>query len=173
LLFEDPRDAAVAICPLTHFNTATSFYHYDSPSLQTWQWGPSGELTSLPPGFTHRTLLVLGPQGFTDAWERMGAALKAMSPEAAAARLKAQAADLNLNHLSYYTDAGTVFTTGDAGGEADLENVIATADLPFGLVQLDDWSHATNVSHPVDCGCLQNWTANLQQFPSGWPDFAK
>ena len=51
LLFEDPRDAAVAICPLTHFHTATSFY--DS-SLQKWQWGPSGELTSLPPGFTHR-----------------------------------------------------------------------------------------------------------------------
>ena len=54
---------------------------------------------------------MLGPQGFTDAWERMGAALMSVSAAAAAARVTAQAADLNLNRLSYYTDAGTVFTT--------------------------------------------------------------
>ena len=55
---------------------------------------------------------MLGPEGFTDAWERMGAAVKAMFPGAAAARAKAQAADLNLNVLSYYTDAGDEFTSG-------------------------------------------------------------
>jgi hypothetical protein len=173
LLFEDPRKVAVAICPLTHSHTATNFFHFESPALQKWQWGPSGELSSLPKGFTHRTLVVLGPHGFTDAWERMGAALQAMSPLASAARLKAQAADLNLNQLSYYTDAGTVFTNGDTLGEADLVKTIASADLPFGMVQLDDWSHATNDSHPVDCGCLENWTGNPQQFPRGWLDFAQ
>ena len=64
--------------------------------------------------------------------------------------------------------------SGDPSGESDLAQTIATAGLPFGLVQLDDWSHATNDSHPpVNCGCLQNWTANPRQFPRGWPAFAK
>ena len=33
----------------------------------------------------------------------------------------------------------------DAAG--DLERVIARAGVPFGLVQLDDWSHATDRAH--------------------------
>lgn len=159
VLFDDPRNAAVAICPLTHFHTAVS--HLDG-AKSAWRWGPSGELTSLPPGFTHRTLLVLGPQGVTDAFERMGKALQALHPAAAAARRDSQAKDLNLNVLSYYTDAGDEFLNGMPA--AQLAEVIHDAHAPFGLVQLDDWFHATNTSHPDNCGCLENWTGNPRWF---------
>ena len=166
VLYEDPRKAAVALCPLTHFSAAVSHLGTDD----TWRWGPSAEITSLPAGFTHRTLLVLGPQGATDAWERMGATLKALHPKATTARVAAQAADLNVNVLSYYTDAGDEYGAGLAAEK--LAHVITSAKLPFGLVQLDDWSHATNRSHPVNCGCLENWTADPQFFgDSGWPGF--
>eukprot|EP01043_Picozoa_sp_COSAG02_P056001 COSAG02_NODE_6577_length_3484_cov_1.829542_3_plen_511_part_00 len=166
VIFADPRDQAVAICPLTHFSAAVS--HLDA---DTWRWGPSAEIESLPPGFTHRTLLVLGPEGATDAWERMGAALQAMHPDATAGRAEAQARDLNINVLSYYTDAGDEY--GDGLAAEKLAEVIATSQLPFGLVQLDDWSHATNRSHPVNCGCLESWTANPQFFgDAGWVGFA-
>eukprot|EP01043_Picozoa_sp_COSAG02_P039416 COSAG02_NODE_3110_length_7343_cov_14.255936_3_plen_491_part_00 len=157
VLFEDPRNAAVAICPLTHFHTAIS--HHDGA---VWSWGPSGELTSLPAGFTHRTLLVLGPEGVTDAFERMGKALQALHPGATAARRDSQAKDLNLNVLSYYTDAGDEYLNGAPA--AQLAEVIHDAHAPFGLVQLDDWFHATNTSHPDNCGCLENWTGNPRWF---------
>ena len=159
VLFEDPREAAVAICPLTHFHTAVS--HLDE-AASVWRWGPSGELQSLPTGFTHRTLLVLGPEGVTDAFERMGKALQALHPVATAARRDSQANDLNLNVLSYYTDAGDEYLNGAPA--AQLADVIHDAHAPFGLVQLDDWFHATNTSHPDNCGCLENWTGNPRWF---------
>ena len=41
------------------------------------------------------------------------------------------------------------------------------------LVQLDDWSHSTNRTHPDNCGCLQNWTGDELFFgATGWPGFA-
>jgi hypothetical protein len=96
----------------------------------------------------------------------MGQAIKDMEPAATAARVAVQAVDLNVNTLSYYTDAGTEYTTG--ASTDTLKQTLAAADLPFRLIQLDDWSHATNASHPVDCGCLEKWTANLDFFPQGW-----
>ena len=102
----------------------------------------------------------------------MGKALQSLHPAATAARLTTQAADLNINTLSYYTDAGDEFLNG-----ADshlIADVIKSGDVPYGLVQLDDWSHATNASHPVNCGCLQNWTDNPSWFgEGGWLGFAK
>eukprot|EP01051_Picozoa_sp_SAG22_P009243 SAG22_NODE_757_length_7441_cov_29.224326_2_plen_108_part_00 len=49
-----------------------------SPPRPSWGWGPSGELTSLPANFSHRTLVVFGSQGVTDAFERMGKVLQAL-----------------------------------------------------------------------------------------------
>ena len=167
VVYEDPQEVALAICPLTHFHAAVQ--HSDAGG---WRWGPSGELAALPAGFTHRTLLVLGPTGVTDAWDRMGAALRALHAEATEARRAVLEADLNVNVLSYYTDAGTAYMSGVAAD--NLAKVIAAADVPYGLVQLDDWAHATDSSHPVNCGCFLNWTAAPEWFGlGGWPGFAK
>eukprot|EP00039_Didymoeca_costata_P021206 m.343770 g.343770 ORF g.343770 m.343770 type:complete len:809 (+) comp23276_c0_seq1:128-2554(+) len=166
IVFEDPRDIALAICPLTNFHVATS--HLDT---KAWRWGPSGELLEFPAGFIHRTLIVLGDDGVTSAWAAMGHVFKTINAEATVKRLEVQKNDLNLQVLSYYTDAGDEFLNGVK--EAELINVIKTADMPFGLVQLDDWSHLANNSHPVNCGCLENWTANPAWFSDGWLQFSQ
>jgi hypothetical protein len=163
VLFSDPRAAAVAVCPLTHFAAAVS--HLNT-STQVWGWGPSGELKSLPSGFTQRTLVVLGENGVTDAWAAMAAVLRAMHPGVAEARAMAQAADLNLAALSYYTDAGTEFLNGVTTDV--LADTVNSAGVPFRLIQLDDWAHESTSS--VNCGCLSRWAGNPQWFgPRGWP----
>ena len=72
----------------------------------------------------------------------------------------AQAADPNVNLLSYYTDAGDAYMNGAKGRV--LAAAIAQPGLPYGLVQLDDWSHASTGG--PNCGCLSRWAANERYF---------
>ena len=169
VVYADPRAAAVAICPLTNFASAVNFVNASAGAAPiAWRWGPSGELTSLPPGFAHRTLLVLGPEGLTSAWQQMGAGLQLLNASAAAARRAVKDADLNLRALSYYTDAGTKYTSGATA--AELTKVIKAARAPFGLVQLDDWAHQSECR--VDCGGLSRWAGDTHWFPAGWAGFS-
>ena len=166
VLYEDPRLAALALSPLTNFAAAVSHFNASSGA---WRWGPSGEVAALPPGFAHRTLLVLGPEGLSSAWRQMGAALQQLNAAASEARRAAQDADPNLRVLSYYTDAGTEFT--DGATAAELFRVIEAArDVPFRLVQLDDWAHQSTCR--VDCGGLSRWAGDPSWFPQGWGGFS-
>ena len=169
VVYIDPRAAAVAICPLTNFAAAVSFFNTSAPDA--WRWGPSGKLTSLPPGFVHRTLVVLGPGGFSSAWEEMGAALQQLNASASGARGAVQDADPNLRVLSYYTDAGTMYTSG--APSAELVRVIkeAASEVPLGLVQLDDWAHQSTCS--INCNGLSRWAGDPQWFgDAGWRGFS-
>jgi len=166
VVYGDPRATAIAISPLTNFAAAVNFFNASAPSA--WRWGPSGELTALPPGFSHRTLVVLGAEGLSSAWQAMGAALQQMNASAAAARRAAQDADLNLRALSYYTDAGDMFYAGATADE--LARVVKAADAPFALVQLDDWAHQSTCR--VDCGGLSRWAGDEHFFPGDWANFS-
>ena len=102
VLYEDPRLAALALSPLTNFAAAVSYFNASSGA---WRWGPSGEVAALPPGFAHRTLLVLGPEGLSSAWQQMGAALQQLNAAASEARRAAQDADPNLRLAAHRTAA--------------------------------------------------------------------
>lgn len=124
VLYADPRQTAVAISPLTHVAAAVNHYIGTNQSTEggLWRWGPSGELNSLPAGFRHRTLLVLGAHGVTDAWSAMGGTLQALQPGVAEARRAVQERDPNVNLLSFYTDAGDAYMSG-ASAELLVQSV--------------------------------------------------
>jgi hypothetical protein len=58
----------VMVSPLANFTDAAHAAH-----AQMWRHGPNGRLTSLPPGYTHTTLLVAsasGPTATIGAWRK-------------------------------------------------------------------------------------------------------
>ena len=75
-------------------------------------WGPNGELSSgispdiatLPPGFEHRTLLVV-EKGINRAFETWGQALTALGGKTR----PANDADVSLNKIGYWTDNGAAY----------------------------------------------------------------
>jgi hypothetical protein len=185
-LFEDATAEVAILSPLDHFAASVNHAGADGGAtganawaaaakgeegVRVWSWGPSGEIASLPPGFTFTTALVVATAGVTEGWSRFGSILRSGldRSSAAAARLKAQAADPNVNRLSYYTDAGTEYTSGTVASH--LTRAIASADLPYGLVQLDDWAPA--LRDGCINGCLEKWAGSPKFFPDGgWASFS-
>lgn len=73
-----------------------------STAAAWWSHGISGEVQSIPSGFTHRTILTLG-NGITGGLQQWGNTLrKAQQPPS-------KRPDILLSHLSYWTDNGAYY----------------------------------------------------------------
>jgi hypothetical protein len=130
--------------------------------------GIASQIATLPAGFQHQTLLVLG-QGINRTFDTWGHALTALY----AKPRPANDADTGLNQISYWTDNGAAYyyhTEGSMNYEQTLAAVKADFDkagITLGSLQLDSWFY------PKGAGAL--WSNNGQgiyQYVAAAPPFA-
>jgi hypothetical protein len=153
-------------------------YRNDTIS-SAWEMGVFSEITSLPPSFSHRTLMVAGA-GVTATVQRYGAlAMKLAGTDRSASLAK----DLVVNKLGYWTDSGAYYYADipwghnltrmaeSAGAGMTMEDVSvkvkSTLDeqkVPIKYWQWDDWWYP---GHPVYVWCVQDWSMLEYAFPSG------
>ena len=169
----DANFTSVVIAPMDNFKTAVHTVRKGAPS-PTWDTGISSELTELPPGFEHRTMLVVG-EGITQAMDTFGRTLRK------AHGTNRSVFDRNVEYLSYWTDNGAYYSGGawanESGGGGKVVNEAAfravaeglkAQDLPIKIWQLDDWWYPTDpTDHGIYSNCIANWTLLPSTFPSG------
>ena len=138
---------AVVISPASHFKGATMLRWGDD-----WTIGMSGEITEVPPGFTHETILVSG-SGVTATMDAFGALMRA-------AHQTKKVYDRAVEKMGYWTDNGAYYygdaypqhddVPGDTRANFNLtcctkQKLIAAKraldvdDVPMSYIQLDDW----------------------------------
>lgn len=96
--------SSLIVSPLDNFKTAV---HTCSFEANAWETGVSSELTSIPRGFSHRTLIIAGV-GVTQAIDAYGKTVrKIYSTDRSQEKF-----DPVINYLSYWTAAGLPNLTG-------------------------------------------------------------
>jgi hypothetical protein len=148
-VFFDPAANTFILSPAANFMTAST------------AWGPNGEMssgisaqiTALPQGFQHRTLLVI-EKGINRAFDTWGQTLTALSGK----RRPANDADASLNKVGYWTDNGATYYYNMAA-PLDYEQTLAAIKDEFdslgiglGYVQLDSWFYPK--------GATASWSDN-------------
>lgn len=93
VLFDDNFNSLV-VAPMDNFKSAV---HHVRDGTTVWDTGVSSELTDLPPGFEHRTMLV-GGRGITTTMDAWGRALRSCYRTNHTAIF-----DPNIEYLSYWT----------------------------------------------------------------------
>lgn len=113
-------------------------------------------VTTLPAGFTHRTILVV-KHGINAAWTVWGAALLGLTGKTP----PANDAAVELNKVGYWTDNGATYyynTNAPLGIENTLKAVrdeFASKGFPLGYMQLDSWWYPKGA-----CQCWQGDPTN-------------
>eukprot|EP01052_Picozoa_sp_SAG31_P027808 SAG31_NODE_2634_length_5342_cov_2.253099_4_plen_525_part_00 len=175
VLFDEGFNSLV-VAPMDNFKSVV--HHVRRGVKQpTWDTGVTSELTDLPPGFEHRTMVVAGA-GITAAMDSWGQQLRK------AHGTNRSVFDPNIEYLSYWTDNGAYYSggawakpKGGAGGGGEVVNEAAFRAVARGLEekglldavrvwQLDDWWYETSVGG-VYSACIYNWTLPTRTFPSG------
>lgn len=154
------RELALVVSPLDNFKTAVHTY-----SAGAWETGVTSELTSLPVGFVHRTLIT-AEVGITQAIGSYGQIVQKLY----GLQRGLLQSDPVVNYLSYWTDNGAYYY-GDqwheAGGGGQTCNEASMIEVARGLErenlldavriwQLDDWWYPGHKA--VFVHCVQNWT---------------
>jgi hypothetical protein len=135
-VFFDPSANAFILSPAANFMTAST------------QWGPNGEMssgissqiTALPQGFQHRTVLAI-EKGINRAFDTWGGVLTALNGK----KRPANDADASLNKAGYWTDNRATYYYNMAAPldyQQTLEAIKANFDslgIGLGYVQLDSW----------------------------------
>jgi hypothetical protein len=135
IFFDDAYNAFI-LSPASHFMTAST------------AWGAKGELasgiapeiTTLPKGFEHRTLMVI-ENGINRAFDTWGQTLTAMYGK----RRPANDRDASLNRIGYWTDNGATYYYHMEGSLSYLQTLAAVKGdfdrlgIGLGYIQLDSW----------------------------------
>lgn len=130
--------------------------------------GISPLIKSLPAGFEHRTILVVG-QGINKTFDAWGQVLTSLASK----RRPANDSDASLNQVGYWTDNGATYyyqTANAMNYEQTLSAVKADFDrmgIGLGTIQLDSWFY------PKGAGAL--WSNNGQgiyEYVAASPPFA-
>ncbi len=134
-LFDDAAHTA-ALSPASDFLVAQM--HGDGKTLLASGLNPT--LANVPAGFTHRSLLVLGP-GIGATFHAWGDALTADSGKTR----PADDADMLIKYLGFWTDNGAYYyynydkSLGYAGTLVALAQHYREANIPIRYLQLDSW----------------------------------
>ena len=162
-IFFDSSGKSFILSPAANFMTAST------------AWGPNGELASgispdistLPRGFEHRTLLVV-EKGINRAFDTWGHALTALGGKTR----PANDADASLNKIGYWTDNGASYYYHMAGS-MNYEQTLAAvkgdfdkAGIKLGYMQLDSWFYPK--------GSGSEWTNNgagIYRYEAAAPPF--
>jgi hypothetical protein len=130
--------------------------------------GISSQIASLPPGFTHQTVLVM-ENGINRAFDSWGNLLTGLTGKVR----PTNDADLTLSHLGYWTDAGATYYYSMEPGLSYPETLSAVkADfdrqgIPLGYLQLDSWFYPK--------GPTANWVSTsggIYEYLAATPPFA-
>ncbi len=150
-IFFDAAYRTFILSPAANFMTAGTRWSTKGEMSS----GISTQITALPPGFEHRTLLV-AEQGINRAFDRWGETLTALGGKTR----PANDADASLNRIGYWTDNGATYyyqTAPSMTYEQTLQSVKANFDgmgIGLGYVQLDSWFY------PKGAGA--SWSSNGQ-----------
>eukprot|EP00937_MAST-01D_sp_MAST-1D-sp2_P001128 g1128.t1 len=179
------RGDALVVSPATHFKGATMLQWADD-----WVVGLSGEITEVPAGFSHETIVHAGRGargGVTAAVAGFGAMMQA-------AHGTRKRRDPVVEKVGYWTDNGAYYygdaypqhhdVIGDTNPDYNLtccskDKLLAAkraldADaLPMAYVQLDDWWY--HGPHPVrnfsgGVKCVRRWELPSDTYPGGLTD---
>lgn len=144
LLFDEQGHAAV-LSPASHFLLARLRGDGTSEATSALNAG----VGSLPAGFTHSTLLVLGT-GINTTWSTWGEALAARL----GAHRPANDADIGLRYLGYWTDHGAQYyynydrRLGYAGTLRAVIERYRRERVPVRYLQLDSWWYSKTLTDP-------------------------
>ena len=172
--------SAVVVAPVTHFKGAVQLRSNQAGGAHDWVAGVSGEVTSVPAGFRHETMLFAGA-GVTDTMLSWGALMqKAFNTS------ESKVPDLVTQKVGYWTDNGA-FYYGDAYPQSQpginynlscctkakllaAHDGLAADGLPMSYMQLDDWWYTG--PHPTHGGvkgvkCVDKWVLPEDTYPGG------
>jgi len=169
-LFFDSDANAFILSPASDFMVA-------STTLGTSQEIASGidsRITTLPRGFSHQTLLVLG-KGINSTFETWGHAMTDLQGKSR----PANDADLSLGYLGYWTDNGARYyymfesSLGYEGTLLAVRDDFAQLGIPLGYMQLDSWFYpkGPGADWRDRSGGIYQYVADASLFPSGLLDF--
>jgi hypothetical protein len=139
-VFNEDASISVVLSPLDNFMAASHI----SPQPGILEMGIMGNVTSIPKGFSQRTIMYIttsnGINGAVSGW---GKTLRNIydKPDASVARAK----DITLQYIGYTTDNGAYYYYNTEPGldyTQTLVDVKAYADreeIPYAYVLLDSW----------------------------------
>ncbi|WP_194904328.1 carbohydrate-binding protein [Catenulispora rubra] len=160
------------LSPASNFSTAVT--KYDSTGALTS--GISSGISSLPAGFTQRTVLAFG-SGVGGVYTTWGNALTDLSGK----NRPSQSSTNTLAKLGYWTDNGGTYyykydtSLGYAGTLQAVRNDWTAKGLPMGNLQLDSWFYpkGPNASWSAKGNGEYLYQADPTLFPSGLAAFQK
>jgi hypothetical protein len=165
-VFYDALANAMVLSPAANFMTAFTKIGTGG-AIES---GIDGQITTLPAGFAHRTVLALG-RGINAAFDTWGRGLTDLYGKVR----PANDAITLLNKLSYWTDASTYYYYRPNDPTQYVPNLLQVratydkASLPLGSMELDSW-HYPKGSPPAwnhTSGGLTTFHADPAVFPNG------
>ncbi len=170
VLFDRSRRAMV-LAPADHFLAADMT---DAPG-DVDAGGIDPKIPTLPPGFQHATMLVVGKGiGTTlDAWGRALQVLNGKKPVS-------NHADVLLDKFGYWTDNGATYyykfvpSLGYEGTLLAVRDAYRKLGVPLAYMQLDSWWYPKEKGNSLAAMAVNGETvyrANPQVFPQGLPAF--
>ena len=173
-LYFDTQAHSFTLSPAANFQIAYLVTNADDSIAAGIALG----VTTLPRGFTHRTMLVLD-NGINNAFQTWGEAMMALAGK----RPVPNDFDVTLNRLGYWTDNGAAYYYNydtAKGYEGTLQAVkadFAARGIPLAYMQLDSWwypkgSSGTWQGDGTDRGGEYIYRAAPDLFPDGLTAFA-
>jgi hypothetical protein len=163
-VFFDAGMNTVILSPVSHFMVASTG-QAQSGELSS---GISGSIATLPEGFSHQTLLVMD-HGINRTFDTWGGLLTSFNGKTR----PANDADVTLNRIGYWTDAGSTYYYVTEPGLTYPETLAAVkADfdrqgIALGYLQLDSWFYPKGAS-----GDWRDRADGIYQYSAGPPLFA-
>jgi len=168
-LFDKQYNNSVVVSSLTQHAVSTSSLEKGkgSSAPSYLSYGLLGSITSIPAGFTLRTVISAEQGGPSAGMYRWGSIVRKYHD------LPARPYDFTLDYLGYGTDNGQYYYYSpekDANGkpksyEDTLLDVMADAklrDIPYRYIQLDSWWYPQGKG-----GGVVDWVATNKSFPHG------
>jgi len=172
-LYFDTQAHSFMLSPATNFQIAQTVTNADDSIAA----GIALAVTTLPRGFTHRTMLVLG-NGINNTFQSWGEAIRALAGK----RPVPNDFDVTLNRLGYWTDNGAAYyykydaAKGYEGTLLAVKADFAARGIPLAYMQLDSWwypkgSSGTWQGDGADRGGEYIYRAAPDLFPDGLTAF--
>ncbi len=169
-LYFDANGEAMILSPAQNFMVARTVT--TSTGVES---GISRDIPSIPAGFTHQSLLVLGT-GINNTFEKWGSALTTLQGK----KLPRNDADVTLRSLGYWTDAGASYYYnseasfgGYEGTLSEIKSELRDKGIPLGYLQLDSWLYPKGATADWRdrSGGTFTYTAHPDNFPNGLKAF--
>jgi hypothetical protein len=173
LFFDDQQDAFL-LSPASDFMIASTTQNKDGSILS----GINSAVSTLPAGFTHKTLLAI-TQGINNVYDLWGHALTDLHGKTR----PANDADITLNELGYWTDTGGAYyynfdhALGYTGTLLAVRDSFRKQGIPLGYMELDSWFYPKGTSQTWmgdpnnDRGGIYLYYATPALFPNGLKAF--